>query len=159
MQGRNSWVGVQLCWAKNVIQQKITKILPKHCTNFDMLVNRTSPPPNNFGKRYSLATEMSVGHKLWHTLLVQQNKLTPHPVVIPRLRPTTMMIFLVLFGKVALTVLVRRLFSLGSRLSLSINIDCLICAFGSSLYYTSYSSSFDNTCPFHYTGDWTGYML
>ena len=88
MQGRNSWVGVQFCWAKNVIQQKITKILLKNCTNFDMLVNRTSPPPpNNFGKRYSLATEMSVGHKLCHTLLVRQNKLTPHPVVIPRLRP------------------------------------------------------------------------
>ena len=60
----------------------------KNCTNFDMLVNRTSPPPsNNFGKRYSSATEMSVGHKLCHTLLVRQNKLTPHPIVIPRLRP------------------------------------------------------------------------
>ena len=152
MQGHNSWVGggVQFCRAKKCNSETNYKNITEkfeNCTNFDMLVNRTSPPPpNNFGKRYSLATEMSVGHKLCHTLLVRQNKLTPHPVVIPRLRPATMIIFLVLFGKVALTVLVRRLFSLGSRLlSISINIDCLICEFGSSLYYTSYSSSFDNT--------------
>jgi hypothetical protein len=129
--------------------------------------NIPPPPPQQFWeKKYSLATEMSVGHELCHTLLVRQNKLTPHPVVIyPGYGPATMMIFLVLFGKVALTVLVRRLFSLGSRLSISINNDCLICAFGSPLYYTSYSSSFDSYCllslhilhPF--ITYWTGYML
>ena len=88
MQGRNSWGGGEGGFSfvrqKNVIQQKIRKILLKNAKIVQISI---SPPQHFWEKKYSLATEMSVWHELCYTLLVRQNKLTPLPVVIPRLRP------------------------------------------------------------------------
>jgi hypothetical protein len=48
---------------------------------------RTPLPQQFWENKYSFSTEMSIEHELCQTLLVWQNKLIPHPVVIPKLRP------------------------------------------------------------------------
>jgi hypothetical protein len=56
MQGRNSWVGGEggaVLSAKKCNSAKNYKNITekfKNCTNFDMLVNRTSPPSTILGK-------------------------------------------------------------------------------------------------------------